>query len=101
MLDRTRVPIGGGVRFTASIRNVGAEAARPAIDYVVHHRRANGSQSARTFKLTTRTLGPDETIEVSRDHSIRLLTTLGYHPGPHALALQINGVLSDRVEFEP
>jgi 3-methyladenine DNA glycosylase AlkC len=99
-LDRTRVPIGGSVRFTAAIRNIGAEDARLAIDYVVHHHKANGSQSIKTFKLTTRTLGPDETIEVSRDHSFRLLTTRRYHPGPHALALQINGVTSDRAEFE-
>ncbi|MFI6488739.1 DNA alkylation repair protein [Streptomyces sp. NPDC050564] len=100
VLDRTRVPIGGSVRFTATIRNIGAEDARLAIDYVVHHHKANGSQSNKTFKLTTRTLGPDETIEVSRDHSFRLLTTRRYHPGPHALALQINGVTSDRAEFE-
>ncbi|WP_369222377.1 DNA alkylation repair protein [Streptomyces sp. R39] len=100
VLDRTHVPIGGSVRFTATIRNTGAEDARLAIDYVVHHHRANGSQSARTFKLTTRTLAPDETIAVTREHSFRPLTTRRYHPGPHAIALQINGVPSDRAEFQ-
>jgi 3-methyladenine DNA glycosylase AlkC len=100
VLDRTRVPFGGSVRFTAAIRNAGAEDARLAIDYVVHHHKANGSQSTKTFKLTTRTLAPDETIAVTREHSFRLLTTRRYHPGPHAIALQINGVTSDRAEFE-
>ncbi|MEU5093626.1 hypothetical protein [Streptomyces sp. NPDC020996] len=100
MLDRTRVPFGGSVRFTATIRNTGAEDARPAIDYVVHHHRADGSRSTRTFKLMTRTLAPDETIRVAREHSFRLLTTRRHHPGPHAIALQINGVTSDRAEFE-
>lgn len=100
VLDRTRVPFGGSVRFTAAIRNTGAETVRLAIDYVVHHQRANGSQSARTFKLTTRALAPDETIAVTREHSFRPLTTRRYHPGPHAVALQINGVRSNRAEFE-
>ncbi|WP_367318578.1 hypothetical protein [Streptomyces sp. HUAS ZL42] len=76
------------------------EEARLAIDYVVHHSKANGPQSAKTFKLTTRTLAPGETTEVSREHSFRPITTRRYHPGPHAIALQINGVASTRAEFE-
>ncbi|MFE0519069.1 DNA alkylation repair protein [Streptomyces sp. NPDC058954] len=100
VLDRTCVPFGGSVHFTATIRNAGAEDARLAIDYVVHHHKANGSRSNKTFKLTTRTLAPNETITVTREHSFRPLTTRRYHPGPHAIALQINGVTSDRAEFE-
>ncbi|MGY5030358.1 DNA alkylation repair protein [Streptomyces sp. 900116325] len=100
VLDRTRVPFGGSVRFTTTIRNTGAENARLAIDYVVHHHRSDGSRSTRTFKLTTRSLAPNETITVTREHSFRLLTTRRYHPGPHAVALQINGVTTDRAEFE-
>lgn len=100
VLDRVGVPFGGSVRFTATIRNSGAEQARLSIDYVVHHHKANGSQSAKTFKLTTRTVAPGETIEVSREHSFRPITTRRYHPGPHAITLQINGVASDRAEFE-
>ncbi|NBM15926.1 DNA alkylation repair protein [Streptomyces sp. GC420] len=100
VLDHARVAFGGNIRFTATIRNAGTEEARLAIDYVIHHNRANGSQSARTFKLTTRTLAPGETMRVSREHSFRPITTRRYHPGPHAVALQINGVASARAGFE-
>ncbi|GGR77222.1 hypothetical protein GCM10010269_15600 [Streptomyces humidus] len=100
VLDRTRVPFGGSVRLTAAIRNTGAEDARLAIDYVVHHPRADGSRSTATFKLTTRTLAPGETVTVTREHSFRLLATGCHHPGSHAVALQINGVTSHRAEFE-
>lgn len=100
LLDRTSVPFGGSIRFTATIRNTGTEAARLAIDYVVHHHKANGSQSAKTFKLTTRTLSPGETMTVSREHSFRPITTRRYHPGPHAIALQVNGVASDTAKLE-
>ena len=67
---------------------------------MVHHNKANGSQSAKTFKLTTRTLAPGETTLVSREHSFRPITTWRYYPGPHAVALQVNGVASDTAEFE-
>jgi 3-methyladenine DNA glycosylase AlkC len=99
-LDRTAIPFGGGIRFTATIRNPGSEPARLAIDYVIYHRRANGTQSAKTFKLTTRGLAPGETLTISREHSFREITTRRYHPGEHAVALQINGVATGRISFD-
>ncbi|MFC9118910.1 DNA alkylation repair protein [Streptomyces sp. NPDC057067] len=99
-LDREVVPLGGSVRLTASIRNAGTSAARLTIDYVVYHRKANGGRTGKTFKLATRTLAPDEQIEVTREHSFRPITTRRYYPGRHAISLQINGVESDRSEFE-
>lgn len=100
LLDAASVPFEGTVRFTAAVRNVGAEQARLSIDYVVHHQKANGSQTAKTFKLATRTLAPGEQVEISREHSFRPITTRRYHPGPHAVALQVNGVATDRVVFD-
>ncbi|MCC5036580.1 DNA alkylation repair protein [Streptomyces sp. WAC 00631] len=98
-LDRGTVPFGGSVRFTASIRNTGDAEARLTIDYIVHHRKANGGQTGKTFKLATRTLAPDERIQVTREHSFRPITTRRYYPGQHAISLQINGVESARADF--
>jgi len=100
ILDRAVVPIGGSVTFRATVRNRGPAAARLAIDYLVYHRKANGTRTAKTFKLTTATLKPGETLEVRREHSFRLITTRRYHPGPHAIALQVNGRASERAELE-
>ncbi|MCZ2839625.1 DNA alkylation repair protein [Modestobacter sp. VKM Ac-2985] len=94
------VPWGGSVRFRAVLCNVGAESARLAIDYVVHHRKAGGGTSAKTFKLTSRTLAAGEELEIHREHSFREITTRRYHPGAHAIALQVNGVLTGPATFE-
>ena len=99
-LDSTTVPFDGSVRFTASIRNTGAETARLAVDYIVHHSKANGTQTAKTFKLTTATLEPGQSLTLERGHSFRPITTRRYYPGPHAITLQVNGVPSQRAEFE-
>lgn len=93
------VAIGGSLRFTATVHNPDPDPARLAIDYVVHHRKANGTLTGKTFKLTTRVLAPGESFELSRKHSFRVITTRRYHPGPHALELQVNGVRSGRAEF--
>lgn len=88
------------IRFTGRIRNAGTEPVRLAIDYIVHHQKANGTQTGKTFKLTTATLGPGESLEIDRVHSFRPISTRRYHPGPHAIELQVNGVRSGRAGFE-
>ena len=100
VLASAQVPFEGTVRFTATIRNTGTEPARLAIDYIVHHRKANGTQTGKTFKLTTATLAPGEELAVGRAHSFRPITTRRYHPGPHAVTLQVNGVPTARAVFE-
>ncbi|WP_404286006.1 DNA alkylation repair protein [Glutamicibacter arilaitensis] len=95
-----QVPFGGSVNFTAAIRNTGTEPTPLAIDYLVHHLKANGTTSAKVFKLATRTLAPGEVMDIDRSHSFRAITTRRYYPGIHGIALQINGVPTDTVHFE-
>ncbi|MBL7252827.1 hypothetical protein [Paractinoplanes lichenicola] len=99
-LDSTVVAIGDTIEFRSAIRNAGDSAARLSIDYVVHHHKSNGTQAAKTFKLTTATLAPGETLQIRRRHSFRVITTRRYYPGPHAIALQVNGVATESVSFE-
>ncbi|WP_125776038.1 DNA alkylation repair protein [Antribacter gilvus] len=99
VLASSTVTIGEALAFTASVRSREAGVTRLAIDYVVHHRKANGTLTGKTFKLATRVVGPGESVEIAREHSFRVITTRRYHPGEHALELQINGVRYGRAEF--
>jgi 3-methyladenine DNA glycosylase AlkC len=98
-LDQTTVPFGGTVQFTIGVTNTGSVPARLAVDYIVHHSKANGTQTGKTFKLTTATLAPGERLDRTREHSFRAITTRRYHPGPHAIELQVNGIVMGRAEF--
>ena len=99
VLDAETLEFGGTIGFTVDIRNAGTEPTRLAVDYVMHHQKANGSLTGKTFKLTTVTLAPGERVQLSRSHSFRAITTRRYHPGVHALEVQVNGVASGRAEF--
>ena len=98
-LATVQIPYGGTVRFTATVTNTAAEPAVVAVDYIVHHRKADGRLTGKTFKLTTATLAPGERRQISREHSFREITTRRYHPGRHAIELQLNGVVAGRTEF--
>lgn len=91
---------GGTLNFSTTMRNDDDAPARLLIDYVILHRKANGSTSPKTFKWTTVELAPGEDVTLQRQHSFREITTRTYHPGPQAVAVQVNGVAYPPVEFE-
>ena len=99
VLDLAQVPYGGTIGFSVGIRNTGTEPTRLAVDYVMHHQKANGTLAGKTFKLSIVTLAPGERVQLTRRHSFRAITTRRYYPGAHALAVQVNGVVSGRAEF--
>lgn len=99
-LAEPQVPWDGEVRFSAVLRNSGSESARLSIDYVIHHRKANGTLTTKVFKLTTADLPAGAEMEINRKHSFRPISTRRYYPGGHAVALQVNGIATPPAPFE-
>jgi 3-methyladenine DNA glycosylase AlkC len=98
-LDRRRVELGGTISFSVDVTNTSSHAVSVAIDYVVHHRKANNTTTPKVFKLTTRRLDPYGTITVTRRHVLKPVTTRRYHGGRHGLEVQINGQRFGYTEF--
>jgi len=98
-LDSATISVGETLTFTATLTNASTEAARLSIDYVVHHRRANGGTTPKTFKLAVRSLAPGERTTITRTHSFRPVTTRRYYTGVHSIELLINGVGGHRQDF--
>lgn len=86
-----QVPSGGDIEFRFVLNNTSSTEQAVAVDYVVHHVRANGSRSPKVFKLTTRSMAPGSRETVRRAHSFRPITTRRYYPGEHVLEIQVNG----------
>jgi 3-methyladenine DNA glycosylase AlkC len=99
-LGSTQVAVGASLSFEAAVINDSDAPVKVAIDYLIHFRKADGSQAARVFKLTTRTLDPRATLVLKRSHSMRPITTMQYYLGAHALELQVNGRRHGQVPFE-
>ncbi|HVQ58396.1 MAG TPA: hypothetical protein VMS60_05750 [Solirubrobacterales bacterium] len=99
-LRTATVAVGDRLGFEVEIANLDSAPQNLAIDYVIHHRKANGSLSPKVFKLTTRKLGPGERTSVVREHSFKQISTRRYHAGPHAIELQLNGVRYGWADFD-
>jgi 3-methyladenine DNA glycosylase AlkC len=98
-LDRHVLRVPGELAFTFEITNTGMQDVRLAVDYLIHYRKANGSQSAKVFKASTVTLAPGESRSLSKRHAFRQMTTRVHHPGLHAVELQVNGAVHGHAEF--
>ena len=93
------VHMGESLEFSAMLTSV-AKASQPLIvDYVIHHRKANGSTSPKTFKWKQIDLAPGKSITLSKRHAIKPITTRVYHSGAHSVELQVNGSSFGNVEF--
>jgi 3-methyladenine DNA glycosylase AlkC len=99
-LAAPQVAIGESLSFEATLSNDSGTPVKVAVDYVIHFRKANGTQAPKVFKLTTRTLAAAEKLALTKSHSLRLITTRRYHEGAHALEIQVNGRRHGRVPFE-
>ncbi|MCW2604795.1 MAG: alkylation repair protein [Pseudonocardiales bacterium] len=66
----------------------------------MHYRKANGTLAPKVFKLTTRVVRPGEEITIAARRPFVPITTRTYHPGGHALEIQVNGLGFGRVRFE-
>jgi 3-methyladenine DNA glycosylase AlkC len=86
-----KLHVGESLALQATLVSTARQAQRLAIDYAVHHVKANGSTSPKVFKGWTFELGPGETRSLAKRHSLRPITTRSYYPGEHRIELIVNG----------
>lgn len=86
-----RVTLGGQVALILHLQSSSAKPQTLAIDYAVHHVKADGSSSAKVFKGWQLQLPPQGAVQLLKRHSMRPVTTRRYHAGRHEVAVQING----------
>lgn len=86
-----RVAVGGSVALSLDLVSTSSKPQALAIDYVVHHVKANGTTSPKVFKGWQLTLAPREHRQLRKQHSLRPITTRVYYPGEHRVEVQANG----------
>ncbi len=94
------VRIGDNLELTCSITNQAKKPQELVIDYAVHFMRANGSNTAKVFKWTRKTLASGEAITLAKKHSFKLITTRKYYPGNHTVDILVNGKVLCSESFE-
>lgn len=95
-----QVQLGGDLVFDMQLSSISNRDQKLIIDYVVHHRKANGMTSPKVFKWKHATLPARGNLKAKKNHAMRKITTRRYYAGRHGLEVLVNGVSMGRVEFE-
>lgn len=85
------VQYGSALEFEVELHSKAAEDQKLVIDYVIHHRKANGTLAPKVFKWATITLPAGASHQARRKHAIRPITTRRYYPGLHRVEVVANG----------
>ncbi len=86
-----RVALGDKLQLTLNLSASARRTQALVVDYAVHHVKADGSTSPKVFKGWALSLAPGASVTLSKQHSMRPVTTRRYHPGRHAITVQVNG----------
>ncbi len=86
-----RIVLGDSVTLTLVLTSTSPQPQLLAIDYAVHHVKADGLTRPKVFKGWAVTLPPRGTLTLSKRHAVRPITTRRYHAGRHAVDVQVNG----------
>jgi 3-methyladenine DNA glycosylase AlkC len=95
-----RVSFGDALVFELCLTSTSKKAQPLIIDYAIHHRKANGSTTAKIFKWKKITLAPLLILAAKRKHAFKKITTRVYYPGTHKLEIRVNGISHGSKNFE-
>lgn len=86
-----RIAVGDAFTMTLTLRSTARSAQQLVIDYAVHHQKSDGRTSPKVFKGWRVTLPAGAELQLTKRHSMKVVTTRRYYPGKHAVDLNING----------
>lgn len=96
-LSAKTVKIGSTLEFSFDLTS--SHPAQVMVDYLIHHKKSNGENKPKVFKLTSKSLKAGETLNIKKKHSFKPVTTRKYYPGTHHLEIMINGQLLTKTPF--
>ncbi len=99
-LSHRSLCIGDTLTLSVQLQGGGREPQALVVDYAVHHVRAGGKTSAKVFKGWKLNLVPGETLNLSKRHPFREVTTRRLYPGKHRVELLVNGELQASEAFD-
>ncbi|WOB10132.1 DNA alkylation repair protein [Piscinibacter gummiphilus] len=99
-LSSRRATVGDSLQLALTLQSTARKPQRLAIDYAVHHVKANGDTSPKVFKGWVVELAAGERREFRKQHSLRPITTRVYYPGPHRIEVLVNGAAVAEAGFE-
>lgn len=87
----SEVSLGDSIDFSFFVKSKSDIEQKLVIDYIIHHKKNNGKQTPKVFKLKNVSIDPKEKIGIKKCHYIKKISTRKYYAGEHKIEIQVNG----------
>ncbi|WP_070136921.1 DNA alkylation repair protein [Crocinitomix algicola] len=100
-LNHEKLPIGTEALLNIHINRIkGKEEQKFRFEYIVGYMKKNGVQNEKVFQIKECTLAMNEELKAVKKISFKDLSTRKHYPGMHYIILKINGIKTERINFE-
>ena len=97
--ESKKISLGEPLYFSLNIK--AEKDVRVLVDYIIEFASKNGKNRRKVFRLKDIYLKAGEKKHLKKKHPLRAdMTTFKIYPGRHTIILQINGVESEKINFE-
>lgn len=95
------IQIGDALQVETTLSTDGTSPVPVMVDYVLSFHRPNGRGSDKVFKLKQGKIPAGKSLTLAKKHPLKAnASTFQLHPGPHKLAIQVNGRVLGDVAFD-
>lgn len=95
------IEIGDALQVETTLSTDGTSPVPVMVDYVLSFHRPNGRGSDKVFKLKQGKIPAGKSLTLAKKHPLKAnASTFQLHPGPHKLAIQVNGRVLGDVAFD-
>jgi 3-methyladenine DNA glycosylase AlkC len=94
------VKIGNDLFFSFTIHNKSGKVKTLRLEYAVYYLLNNGKRTKKVFKISERQFQANESTNIQRKQSFRIITTRKFYTGQHNLSIIVNGQEQNILGFE-
>ena len=97
-LETTSFSIGEDLTFSFNI--LAKKATKTRLEYGIDYIKSNGKRNRKIFKISEVSLKENEKKSYMKKHSFADVSVRKHYPGIHSIAIIINGIEKDKLDFE-
>lgn len=97
-LETTSISIGEDLTFSFNI--LAKKATKTRLEYGIDYSKSNGKRNRKIFKISEVSLKENEKKSYMKKHSFADVSVRKHYPGIHSIAIIINGIEKDKLDFE-
>lgn len=98
-INQKKFRLGDRLEFSFQISSQKKISQNLVVDYIMHFQRANGKTTPKVFKLKTLQIDGGGSIQLTKAHVLKKVSTRSYYSGRQFLEIQINGLIYHRVAW--